>query len=158
MEKLVSKAFGKKQYLLGVDKNGIYYWLEESKFESGNYWSIGYVETFTSNKNPAVSRDITTHQHFKGMFLENNHSCYGAFKSFFVERTVNDKELYMLMELMWSLYTAKDYAEFLYRGGSCQTENPCSLVIKNKEEYDRISHKVIPELLKNLYILLGDKS
>lgn len=157
MEKRVSKAFGKKQYLLGVDKNGIYYWLEEATFDCGWYWSIGYVETFTLNKNPEVSRDITSHQHFKGMFLENNKSPYDTFKSFFIERTVDDKELYMLIELMMSLYTARKYADFLHLGGSHYTKNPCSLVIKNKEEYDRINKHVIPELLKNLYILLGDK-
>ena len=35
MRKQIDKAFGKKVYLLGMDKNAIKYWLEEPKWDCG---------------------------------------------------------------------------------------------------------------------------
>lgn len=36
MRKQIDKAFGKKVYLLGMDKNAIKYWLEEPKWDCGD--------------------------------------------------------------------------------------------------------------------------
>lgn len=53
IDKKVSKAFGKNIYLLGQGEDGVNYWLEESTFDCGWYWSLGYIESYTHNTRPA---------------------------------------------------------------------------------------------------------
>ncbi len=154
MKKKVDKAFGKKQYLLG-QKDGTYYWLEEAKWECEWYWGLGYVETFTNNENPHLAVDIDSHSHFCMFFDEGNG--YDAFKEFFDETVVSDKELWTLIECMKSLYTLREYSDFLYRGGSHYTTNPCKELIHNDTEYERINKELIPALLNQVYELLSDK-
>ena len=52
MKKEKRFAFGKNIYLLGSDKDGVKYWLEEASWDCGWYWGFGYVETYTNNSNP----------------------------------------------------------------------------------------------------------
>lgn len=47
MDKQRSRAFGKKIYLLGEDKCGDRYWLEEPFWDCGWYWGFGYIETYS---------------------------------------------------------------------------------------------------------------
>lgn len=154
MKKEVDIAFGKKQYLLG-QKDGTYYWLEEAKWECEWYWGLGYVETFTNNKKPHLSVDIESHNHFCMFFDEGNG--YDAFKEFFDESVLNDKELWTFLECMKSLYTLGEYSDFLYRGGSHYTSNPCRELIMNDAEYERINKELIPALLNQVYKLLSDE-
>lgn len=155
MKKQKSHAFGKDQYLLGMDKDGIYYWLEESKFECGWYWGIGYVETFTNNEKPNMAKDINSHSHFDSMFLkQTNKNGYDAFKMFFEETVLTEKETWTLIELMKTLYTLREYSDTIYRGGSHYTKNPLSEKIKNQSEYDRINKELIPSVLQEIYNLL----
>lgn len=155
MKKIKSRAFGKDCYLLGEDKHGIWYWLEESTFDCDWYWSIGYVETYTNNKQPGRSSDINGHQHFEGLFLRGARNGYDAFREFFVDTPLSDTEIWKLMELMNTLYGIRKYSDILNIGGSNYTNNTCSNIIKNEVEYERINKIVIPELLKELYTLLG---
>jgi len=158
MKKTVSHAFGKDQYLLGKDSNGVYYWLEESTFDCGWYWGIGYIETFTNNENPKIARDINMHTHFDSLFFkQQNKNGYDAFKEFFTETVLTEKETWTLIELMKTLYTFREYSDTLNRGGSHYTKNPLSEKIKNESEYNRINKEVIPEILKEVYKLLGDE-
>ena len=55
---------------------------------------------------------------------------------------------------MKSLYTARAYSDFLYRGSAGITSNPCKEVIRNEEEYQRINKMVIPSMLDEVYKLL----
>lgn len=153
MKKQTSHAFNKDCYLLGKDENGIYYWLEQSTFDCGWYWSIGYVETYTNNQNPSKARDIDSHQHFNGLFKDGKHNMYDNFKSFFVESTVSDKELWTLCELMQTLYTMREYADTCNRGGSHFTQNPCADLIKSLNG-EQINTVVMPALFEELYKLL----
>ena len=156
MKNKVDEAFGKKQNLLG-QKDGIYYWLEEATWDCEWYWGLGYVETFTNNKNPHLARDINSHSHFDGMFFKSNKNGYDSFKEFFDETVLSDEELWTLVECMKSLYTLSEYAELLHRGGSHYTSNPCSELIMNNDEYERINQELIPALLNQVYELLSDK-
>ena len=155
MEKRVELAFGKKQYLLGSDDQGVLYWLEEGKWSCDWYWSLGYVETFTINDSPRRSRDISSHQHFDGLFFYSREHSVTVYKSFFKEHVLSDKEIWTLMELMHSLYTLKSYSNLLHRGFSGQTTNECSDIIKNNSEYERINKVVIPAILEKVYAILS---
>jgi hypothetical protein len=153
MEKRVERAFGKDYYLIGSDKDGVLYWLEQSKFDCDWYWSIGYIESFTCNEHPSKSRDIASHRHLDDLLNTTNLNWYDAMKVVFTERTLDDKQLWTFSEIMKSLYTMRAYSDLLHTGSSGLTSNPC-IIIKNKEEYNRINKILIPDLLNALYNLL----
>lgn len=67
LNKRVSTAFGKQIFLIGCDTQGINYWLEAPSFDRGWYWSFGYVENYSNNKNPEKAKDIDGHQHWDGL-------------------------------------------------------------------------------------------
>lgn len=154
MEKQVKEAFGKKVYLLGADKEGTYYWLEEATWDCGWYWGAGYVETYTNNKRPDISRDINSHQHFDGLFLNGQKMCKDMFDDFFVETPLDDSEKWRLLELMKTIYNLKEYSDVIYHGGSYITSNPLKELIKNPEEYERINKVVLPQLFEEVYRIL----
>lgn len=156
MNKQTTEAFGKEIYLLGKDKEGILYWLEEPKWDCGWYWGCGYVETYTNNKNPSKARDIESHQHFDGLFFNKNKNGYDNFKEFFDETTVTDKELWTLLEVMKTIYILKETAEVLGRGGSHYTSNPCRDTITNTEEVKRINEVVLPALFEAVRRILSE--
>ena len=153
MNKTKKRAFGKDVYLLGV-KDGVYYWLEQAKWECSWYWSLGYVETYTNNKNPERARDIRSHQHFDGLFFDGLSHGFNNFKSFFDDTPFNDNEIWQIMDIMKSLYTLSDYSRMLHLKGSHYTSNPCKDIIGNKQEYERINKKIIPSLNTALYKVL----
>lgn len=64
MKKQKSKAFRKEIYLLGCDSSGQNYWLEAPSWDCNWYWGFGYIETYTNNSNPSISKDIESHQHW----------------------------------------------------------------------------------------------
>ena len=156
MKKQVKKAFGKNVYLLGADREGTYYWLEEATWDCGWYWGAGYVETYTNNKRPDISRDINSHQHFDGLFFNGQKMCKDMFDDFFVETPLNDSEKWKLLELMKTIYTLKKYSEVIHIGGSYVTDNPLKEVIKNQEEYNRINKIVLPQLFEKVYKILSE--
>lgn len=156
MEKRTTKAFGKEIYLLGKDNDGILYWLESPTWDCGWYWGCGYIETYANNTNPSIARDINSHQHFDGLFFNKSKNGFDAFKEFFTDSTVSDKELWTLMELMRTIYTLKETAEVLGRGGSHYTTNPCKEIVTNHEEVKRINEVVLPALFKEVRNLLSE--
>lgn len=156
MEKRTTEAFGKEIYLLGEDKNGILYWLEAPSWDCGWYWGCGYVETYTNNTNPSIARDINSHQHFDGLFFNKNKNGFDTFEEFFADSTVSDKELWTLLELMRTIYTLKETAEVLGRGGSYYTANPCKEIVTNHEEVKRINEVVLPALFNEVRNLLSE--
>lgn len=156
MDKKVITWHGKKYYLLGEDSDGERYYLEEGHWDCSWYWGLGYVETYTNNMNPQLSRDISSHSHFDYMFLRGKKCAYDEFKEFFADTPLTDKEIWTLVELMMSAYTCRKYSDMLNTGGSHQTTNPCASVIANATEYNRINEIVIPAILKEVYKLLGE--
>ena len=157
MKKQKTQAFGKTIYLLGKDLEGTQYYLEKPRFECGWYWGAGYVETYTNNKYPTMSRDIKSHQHFDTLFFKGPSHDFDNFKSFFVETPLNDKEIWKLMEIMKSIYTIKEYGELIYCGGAHYTSNPCGDIIKDDTEYKRINEVVMPALIDALDKILSEE-
>jgi len=154
MEKIKTTAFGKKVYLIGKDKEDTFYWLEEGKFDCGWYWGFGYVETYTRNECPSLARDINSHSHFDGMFLNGKNNGYDKFKNFFAKTVLTDGEIWKLVELMKSFYIARNYSDMLHSGGAHYTTNPAAEIIKSPTEYDRINKIVIPAIIEEVYKLL----
>ena len=156
LQKRKSHAFEKDVYLLGQDAEGTLYWLEEAKWDCDWYWGGGYVETYTNNNYPSMSRDITSHSHFDSMFFADNRlNGHDKFESFFEETPFTDKEIWKICELMKSFYIAKEYSNMLYTGGAHYTSNPSKEVIQNNDEYKRINEVVIPSIMENLYKILS---
>lgn len=154
MEKKVITWRGKEYYLLGKDSEGINYYLKEASWDCDWHWGFGYVETFINNNSPKNSKDIRNHQHFDMMFLNTNG--YDAFKKFFKETTVNNNELWKLVELMKSFYVTRNYSDFIHRGSAGYSSNPAEDSIKNEEEYNRINKTVIPNIISEVYKILGN--
>ena len=153
MEKKKSHAFGKDIYLLGRDADGVNYWLEEASWDCGWYWGFGYVETYTNNKYPHLSRDIKSHQHFDGLFLKG--AIFDSFKELLVETPLSDKEIWKLLELIDTFYTLRESADFFKNGGSHISANPLMFELKNEKIYNNINQELLPHVFKEIYKLLS---
>lgn len=156
MKKQKRHAFGKDIYLLGADKEGTLYWLNAASWDGNQYWGGGYVKTYTNNKNPEHARDINSHQHFNCLFFKQGVDGYTAFKNFFQDTPFTDSEIWKLLELMRAFYIARKYSDMIHRGGANYTENPVKEVIQNQTEYDRINKEVIPEIMQEVYRIMGN--
>ena len=151
MKKEIKKVFGKTYYLLGIRKeDNAKVWLEEGHFDCDWYWGIGYVEIFNKNYT-----DIEEHTHFDSLFFKGNKNCYDLFKEYFSETTLNNDELWKVLENMKSIYTMRNYSDLLYTGGAHITTNTFKDDIKNDAEYKRINDKIIPMLLNEIYKIVG---
>lgn len=157
MKKFAFNKFGHKYYLLGTDKEGIKYFLEEASWDCDWYWGGGYVETFSNNRNPVCSMDIDSYHHFNYMFLTYNKNGFDMFKDFFKETPFTDNEIRKICELMKSFYVAREYSDMIYRGGAHYTSNPAKETIMNKDEYNRINEVVIPTIMTELYKILSEE-
>lgn len=152
MEKRKDFAFGKEVYLLGKDKEGVLYWLEQASWDCDWYWGFGYVENYTNNKQPHLSRDKNGHQHFDGLFLERN--IYDSFKELLVETPLTNNEIWQLLELMKTFYTLRKTSELYHLGGSHITTNNIKDLLKNEEEENRINKELLPKLFEEVYKIL----
>lgn len=154
MKKQISKAFGKTIYLLGKDKDGIKYWLEEPSWDCGWYWGFGYIETYTNNNDPTHSRDIESHQHFDSLFLNQNKCARDAFKEFFVETPLSDDEIWELVDYMKTFYTLEGVAELFKHGYSHQTERAKIETLTREDLTKEVNEKMLPELFNKIRDLL----
>lgn len=127
LNKKKSHAFGKDCYLLGKDSDGVFYWLESPSWDCGWYWGFGYIETYTNNKNPSASRDITSHQHFDGFVgkkdAKGNYVHHINESSDLVETVLTESESWELSDLMKRFYTLRESAEIFGRGTAHLTSN-----------------------------------
>ena len=149
MEKQTLTIFGKKNYLLGTDKNGKKLFLVEPSWDCGWYWGFGYVETYTNNSHPEKSRDIESHRHFNTLF-GNNCSLYNGFKRIIKDSTLDDDEIWMLVDYMKTFYCLRETAEVLKRGYSHYTEKAKLDIVKDEAYAERINKVVLPELFKHI--------
>lgn len=156
-KKFSMEKFGKKCYFLGQSRDGTNYFIEEAKWDCGWYWGGGYIESYTNNNNPVLSKDIESHSHFSTMFFGRNKNAFDAFKEFFINNPFTDDEIWQICELMKSFYIAREYSDMLYLGGAHYSTNPAKDAIQNNKEYKRISKEVIPTIMEDLYTILEDK-
>lgn len=157
MKKQTTNAFNKKIYLLGTDAEGIKYWLEAPSWDCGWYWGFGYVETYTNNSNPSRARDISSHQHFDSLFLNNSTKCaFDAFNEFFKETTLSKEEIWTLVDYLTSFYRLRETAETLRYGHSHQTERAKLSEVQNCEMAEEINKKILPAIFEKIDKLLSE--
>jgi len=152
MKKESKMILNKMNFLLGINKDGKKVWIESGRFDCSWYWGFGYVEIYTHKY-----FDIETHTHFDGLFFnKHNISCWDAFKEYFKETTLSDKEIWTLLEHMKTFYTLRSYSDMLHSNGSGITKNNiiCNYSDENKKEYQRINEILIPEIMNHVYNLL----
>ena len=168
IKKQTQRAFRKKVYLLGIDKDNQYFWLESPSFDCGWYWGFGYIERYTNNKNPSVAKDITSHSHFKGEiigqqdFYDSEKGCFrqGDYKHHLNEHdlkasVLSESESWKLSELMNSFYILQETAGFFKSGSAGVTENPLSKDLKNKSIRKKINEVLLPKIFKEIDKLLS---
>lgn len=153
-EKYFMDKFDKDCYFIGQDVNGTNYFLKGATWDCDWYWGGGYVVTYTNNNNPVTSRDIKSHQHFDSLFFNGRENGFDTFKKFLPMNPFTDSEIWKICELMKSFYIARQYSDMLHTGGAHYTSNPAAEIIKSSDEYKRINEKVIPAIMKELYIIL----
>lgn len=169
LNKKVVHVFGKNHYFIGINNEGENVYLTEASWDCGWYWGFGYITTFTNNKNPERSSDISSHRHWDSFIIGKHERYSSEAKAFVLDNTyihhsneffgkenspLTDKESWTLAELMKSFYTLKETAEVLAKGSAHVTDNPCKDIIKNNDEAKRINEVVLPAIFKEIYELL----
>jgi hypothetical protein len=153
MEKRIINKFG-KHYLLGINKDGEYVWLEKESWDCGWYWGFGYLHTFTNNRQPERSRDLSSHFHFDSTFLNGPDCCHDMFKNYFTETVLTDDEMWILCDLMMTYYTLKKSAELFKHGYSYQTQKAKIEKVQSETHYDLVNKVWLPEVFKKIETLL----
>jgi hypothetical protein len=154
MEKRIINKFG-KHYLLGINKDGEYVWLEKESWDCGWYWGFGYLHTFTNNRQPERSRDLSSHFHFDSTFLNGPDCCHDMFKNYFTETVLTDAEIWELCDYMQTFYTLKSVAELFKCGYSRQTERAKIEKVQSETHYDLVNKVWLPEVFKKIEQLLA---
>lgn len=167
LNKRKSHAFNKDVYLVGKLKSGELVWLESPSWDCDWYWGFGYMETYTNNKYPHLSRDISSHTHWSGYLgkverYDFNKKCFvlGDYKhhineSDLIEETVlTEKESWLLSDLMQSFYTLQEAAAVLGKGDSHLTTDS-EHTAQDKETADTINRVILPKLFKRVISILS---
>lgn len=144
----MEKQLTSKGYLLGKDLEGNIVYLAKPSWDCGWYWGFGYVQGYENNR----KRDFNSHTHFNSLFLSNN--IHTSFKNYFEETTLNDEEIWKLLELMETFYTLKEMAELFGRGSSGISKNPATDVLVNKKLVENINHHLLPYVFEKIDELL----
>lgn len=152
LAKRVSKAFGKKQYLLGTDESNTLYWLSEPKWDCGWYWGFGYISTFTTNQHPEKSKDINSHEHASD-FMSKWFTSWNGSKPRLQTATFNEKEGWELSELFEQFYFLQSAAENFGRG-KCHVANTEAPEWKKTELTKEINETLIPAVTKRIMEIL----
>lgn len=146
MNKRQEFAFSKDVFLLGEDADGTLYWLEEPKWKCGWYWGFGYIETYTKNAHPSLSKDITSHQHADRFYPE---WVFGD-SQILVETPFKVEELWKLAELFESFYILKRTAELYHRGGAHISEKPTKDALTKWDKYVEINTVELPRIFEEI--------
>jgi len=90
------------------------------------------------------------HYHVDGLCRETN--LYDGFKKHFGNSfIIKESDIWVFAELFSTFYVLRETAEILSRGGSHLTSNPCSEIIINKTEVERINNTVLPAIFDEIY-------
>ena len=134
-------------------EGGVY--IERPSWDCGWYWGVGYLEGCNYRKN-----DIDFHSHIDTEFskLPDGRGCnwFDGMKAVLDKGDVfeSDKDRWKFVEIVKTIYSLKETAEVLGRGGVHYGTNPCAELIMNHDEVRRINCKVIPVLIDEMYKLL----
>mgnify|MGYP001769674544 CR=1 FL=1 len=167
INKKTSEAFGKKVYLLGKLKTGEYIWLEEAKWDCGWYYGFGYIETYTNNENPNLSKDISSHSHWDSIIVGKQEKynfekqCWELSKEYIhhlnenpkiEESVLSDNESWELAELMEKFYILKNTSNLFYKGSAGVSSSEVTL--KNLDLYNQINKEMMPKIFNRVYEIL----
>lgn len=161
-----SHAFGKDVFLLGLDNDGIKYWLEAPKWDCGWYWGFGYVETYRRNVKPSKAKDIDSHSHVSGLlgkqetynfdkrcFVLGEHIHNLIDNKMWLSTTFTEKESWELSELFNQFYFLKTAAENFGRG-KCHTADTTIESWENKDLVENINTVLIPRVTARIIEIL----
>lgn len=163
IDKKTDKAFNKKIYLLGQDKDGYNIYLEAPSWDCNWYWGFGYIERYTNKTNPSTARDVSSHAHWNYSIIGEQKIYSLTQKSWiktgyahhindnqnFKTTVLNDKESWELSELMEKFYTLSKTANLFYNG-SAGIASSLDDEFKNEELYNKINHELMPKIFKRI--------
>lgn len=143
-------------YLLGKTANDTKVWLEAPEYNCCNWYTqFGHVCTFTGRGVPETARDMASFSHFNLMFLEGD--IFNSYKMLLCGGvTLEDKEIWMLLELFKEAYILEEYYEMMHRKGAHISGTPEDIKGKvlNDSEMNRIKNEALPAILKKIESLL----
>lgn len=144
-------AWRKKIFLGRRSGDNALIYLSPPSWDCGWYWGFGYL----GNKN----------EHYHLDSYQRN-PCTGEWRNINMHDAL-DKDYYLVpgilsnlwefCELALTIYSLKNAAEVLGRGGSHMGVNPCKDIIVNHDEVTRLNYVVIPQLLDAMYSLVADE-
>lgn len=127
--------------------------IRRPSWDCGWYWGFGYLERWN-----ARTKDIDFHSHFDDEVLSHGQRVREYIKELFGDTFVikDDAKVWQFLDIMKTIYTLKETAKVLERGGSNVAAVPdCRDVVMNYDEVRRINCEVIPVLIDKMYELLG---
>lgn len=159
LNKQIIHVFNKTYYLLGKDIAGTKWYLQKSTWDCGWYWSFGYLESFTNNKNPEKSKDIRCHTHLNSLFQESSENAFNALKNFFSESVFEDDQLFEFVDYIETGYQLREAAKLFADGYSHYTErskDPCIIKPELVKEINEIMIPSINARLDKMLLPEGD--
>ena len=132
---------------------GVY--LKRPEWSCEWYWGFGYLQRWNYR-----TQDIDFHTHINDEFSKlpdgRRSNWFDGMKALFDQGDVfkSDRDRWKFVEIVKTIYSLKETAEVLGRGGSHYGNNPCAELIMNHDEVQRINYKVIPALIDEMYKLL----
>ena len=143
-------------YLLGKTANDTKVWLEAPEYNCcGWHTRFGQVCTFTGRGIPETAKDMASFSHFNLMFLEGD--IFNSYKMLLCGGvTLEDKEIWTLLELFKEAYILEEYYEMMYIQGAHISKIPEDIKDKvlNTSEMNRIENEALPAILKKIESLL----
>jgi len=158
INKRITEAFGKKIYLLGIDTDGRYVWLEEPKWDCSWYWGFGYIERYTNNQYPEKARDVESHTHWDSEIITDKNEPYIHHineSKLFKSTTLTESESWKLSELMKAFYILKEAASLFHSGSAGVSSSESKSELKNEQLYNTINKEMLPKIFKEIDSLLS---
>ena len=152
LKKMMDFRDGRKNYFLGLNKNGDKMWLVAPSWDCNWYWGLGYIRIYQQNWRPSKARDILCSTHFDYVFPTSD-----VFINEFNDTPFTRNEKWKIYEYMKELYILRNYADMLHNGCAHITEGSNTLKEEQKnniKEYNRINDILIPNVWKELEAIL----
>ena len=155
MNKKTDFAFGKSIYFLGINEYGENMWIEEPQWDCGWYWGFGYVDTYTNNKNPSKSKNISSHSHFDGLVWKRSDEGVFIYHINEVLKTpFADEESWELSDLMKRFYCLREAAA-IFHCGNANYASRTGVDSTDKELAKRINEIELPKIFKRVIEILS---
>lgn len=156
LEKRVSKAFGKKIYLLGTFEDGHNFWLKEPTWDCGWYWGFGYVSTYQSHQHydGLCFKKYEYYDHKKGCFQQGEYIHKLSDRPDVVACSLIEREQWILSDLMKMAYTLKKTAELYRQGNAYLTSHDLVPQLKRPDREKEINEIELPTIFAQIAKLL----